>query len=514
MMSATAKIDIYDLYKPLRNHLQTLDLQALLEMICMVQSGHEDEVAIKLRGAFGRLIGEIFRWELHILAREALLHSSVDRNKKQPTLQNLIELVNGVRRICEGVSRRTIGCPDEAVRSLHPVGHQQMRWQNSRDWDRFFRTFRIYNRKEIHQLLHEVSGVRLTTIYTLTFAIAGGVRRSGPWVLATQNFEFLGIPSSERDAYFAMVGSPHASLSKSVKSMAHYDQRWAFTWNPLEATPLIQLRADQPDQYLCPLPELLLRRATDSLFFDLAKSSDQCSNPYGTAFQDYVGDVLRAQFKGPVHRVHEEQEYWIGKKKKHGVDWIVEDPSGHIMLECKTRRIRVDAMAAADGEQLANAIDDLAKMVVQHYKNIDDALRGHAKWRPDGKPVYPVVVTLDDWRLFAPHVIEMLKNRVREQLVEIALSALLESSPFIVTSIAELELAGQAIAQIGIDRFFASRVMTLNPHFDLRMHASQAFPEIKVNYARLFPDSDQEMFGHLAHLMDLPGELLARGYQS
>ena len=501
MTISTTKIKMYDLYKPLRNHVRTLDLQAFLELIYGVQCDHENSVEIKLLDTSCGEIVKIYRWELHLLAREALLHASLGARQKRPGVRDLLKLVDDVRRISEGISRKTINSSAAAMHALHPLIHQQARWQHARDWDRFHRAFQIYNRGDIPRLLYAVLGVRLTTIYTLTFAIAG----SAPKILATNDYTFMGISTEERDAYFAMVGASHANLRESIKKSAQYDERWAFTWNPLEATPLIQLFTHRPHEYLCPLPELLLRRATDSLFFDLGKSEESYGNSYGMAFQEYVGDVLRAQFKGPTHSVLEEQEYWVKKDRKDGVDWIVSDATGHIMLECKTRRIRVDAKAVVDGEPLTKAIVDLAKLVVQHYKNIYDALQGNTHWKPDGKPVYPIVVTLEDWYLFAPHVLERLQNQVHEQLSKIKLAALLESSPFIVTSIAEFELAGQAIAQIGIDRLCSSRVKLPNRHYGLSMHTSQAFPDIKVEYQRLFARSAQEMLGHLAHLMDLPG---------
>lgn len=149
MTSVITEIDIYDLYKPLRNHIRTLDLQALLELIHGVQHGHENSVEIKLRDRFGNTIVEMYRWELHLLAREALLHSSLRVGQKQPNVQDLLKLFNHVRRISNGVSQKTIHSGTDAMRALHPLIHQQARWQHARDWDRFHRIFRIYSSDDI-----------------------------------------------------------------------------------------------------------------------------------------------------------------------------------------------------------------------------------------------------------------------------------------------------------------------------------------------------------------------------
>jgi hypothetical protein len=102
-------------------------------------------------------------------------------------------------------------------------------------------------------------------------------------------------------------------------------------------------------------------------------------------------------------------------------------------------------------------------------------------------------------------VIENLESVVREKLRALDLESMLDSAPFIVTSIAEFEQAGQAIAQIGIAKFFESRVRSGNRHFALGVHAAHAFPEIEVEYQRLFENSAQEMLAPIAHLLQLPG---------
>jgi hypothetical protein len=105
-------------------------------------------------------------------------------------------------------------------------------------------------------------------------------------------------------------------------------------------------------------------------------------------------------------------------------------------------------------------------------------------------------------------VVDRLHELVHDKLIKIGLVVLMETSPFIVTSIAELERAGQAIAHIGIGPFCSARVGKTYRHFGLSTYAEEAFSTVKVPYRGLFPESDQEMLGHLAHLMELPGELV------
>ncbi|MCP3020393.1 hypothetical protein [Cupriavidus basilensis] len=342
---------------------------------------------------------------------------------------------------------------------------------------------------------------------TMAFATAGQAIRSGV-VHANIDYSGVGVTHDERDAYFAMVGASYTETKTSLAAAQRYDEGWSHTLNYLEAKPLIRLWGDRPMQFHCPIPELVLRRVTEGLFYDLAKSDAKYGNAYGVAFQEYVGDVLRAQFKRDSQRVIKEQEYHVNKDRKDGVDWIVSDATGHLMIECKARRMKLDAKMTPDSEHLTGTLNDLANSIVQHYKNVHDALECKTPWKPDGLPVYPILVTYEDWYLFAPHVVEYLDSLVLEKLTERGLQRLLQTSPYTVTSIAEFEKAGQAIAHIGVGPYFSERVKKQHRHFWLSAFADEAFRDVVVPYARLFPNNDQEMLSHLSHLMALPSEMV------
>ncbi|MFM0694706.1 hypothetical protein PQQ64_20795 [Paraburkholderia graminis] len=197
----------------------------------------------------------------------------------------------------------------------------------------------------------------------------------------------------------------------------------------------------------------------------------------------------------------------VRKQQKHGVDWIVSDATGHMMLECKTRRMKLNAKILPESEDLQESLEDLADAVAQHYRNIRDAKQGLSNWVPDELPIYPVIMTYEDWRIFSPHVVHRLHHLVDDRLKRLDLSDLVQVAPFVVSSIADFEAAGQAISRIGIAKFFSVRVQTPYRHFSLKDVAAQSFPEIRIMYKRLFPKSDEETFGHLSHLFPLPGSV-------
>ena len=53
----------------------------------------------------------------------------------------------------------------------------------------------------------------------------------------------------------------------------------------------------------------------------------------------------------------------------HGVDWVLSDSKGHLFIECKTKRLTLDAKTLSDSVALDRDLDVMAKAVVQHYRN-------------------------------------------------------------------------------------------------------------------------------------------------
>lgn len=251
---------------------------------------------------------------------------------------------------------------------------------------------------------------------------------------------------------------------------------------------------------------MLFRRITEGLFYDLLKHPS-FSKPYGDAFEAYVGDVLHEVFPASKYMVMGEQPYKGRQGNKHGTDWIVSDTTANIFVECKTKRMKHDAKTVDEGEILESELEDLAKAVAQLYANIDDALAGRSHWIPNNLPVYPFVITYEDWYLFTPQVVESLHDLVIAQLQKKGLPATLpDSMPYLITSIAEFEVAAQAISHIGIDRYCSTCCSTMFRHFKLGDRAHEKFPDENVGYRRLFGNSWAEMFPSIKHLLDLPPE--------
>jgi hypothetical protein len=135
----------------------------------------------------------------------------------------------------------------------------------------------------------------------------------------------------------------------------------------------------------------------------------------------------------------------------HGVDWIITDESGHIFIESKTKRLTLNSRILPNTVALNNDLAIMATAIVQHYRNIRDAIDGKTKWKPDRLPIFPLVLTLEDWFIFSPRVTEMLNKHVRRKLAEAQIPEnVLDEMPYTIASAHEFEIAIQIIAQLNI----------------------------------------------------------------
>lgn len=130
---------------------------------------------------------------------------------------------------------------------------------------------------------------------------------------------------------------------------------------------------------------------------------------------------------------------------------MLSDSTGHLFIESKTKRLRMSAKALLDAAALDKDLSVMASAIAQLYKNILDALSGLTRWVPDRRPIYPIVLTLDDWFMFSPPIQETLDNHVRRRLADAEIEEkMIEEMPYTIASAHEFEIASQIIAQITI----------------------------------------------------------------
>jgi hypothetical protein len=146
-------------------------------------------------------------------------------------------------------------------------------------------------------------------------------------------------------------------------------------------------------------------------------------------------------------------------------------------------------------EALMDDIKYMATAIVQNYKNIQDAITGKTHWKPNDKPIYSLIVTLEDWFIFTPEIVRPLNELIVDGLKEAGLNAdLLEKQPYTVASIQEFEMTGQIIEKISIEKFFSKKTDKEHRSWSVSPFSSQYFNTyIKGSTKILFKEDWQRM---------------------
>ena len=134
------------------------------------------------------------------------------------------------------------------------------------------------------------------------------------------------------------------------------------------------------------------------------------------------------------------------------------DTTAEIFIECKTKKVRHRAkVGLLSTEILQEDLEKMADFIVQTYKTLCDALNGkYGHWKSSGKPIYALIVTLEEWLTFG--VTEIIDDAASRKLVKSGIDLdILIRHPYTICSVEDLETAIQIIEKVGIEPFFSKK---------------------------------------------------------
>lgn len=490
-------MSFFDAYKPFRNFMREFGLVEGLIDIWRYALHVDNDVELPPNFHTGR---PVFRdtpdapypWELDILAREMALNAGKSGQHRLSRWRDMARAVNHIRRLDGASFTACEGEPDIGI-ELHRIAHRQFPAQIGMGVNAMMRAFKIFGEASIQAIVKREMEMTTEQFIFLGTAIAGHFLKT-PVLSAETDYSVLGVSAEARDTFFQRITTTMPRLKAEMAKRQSYNNGWSYAWNPLEGTPLISFDPDAPHLVICPIPRFLQARTSGGLFYDLVKVND-FDNPFGRSFHTYIGEVIAATCPPPRFIARSEEPYYVGRNLKHGVDWVLSDNTGHLFIEAKTKRLTVNSKNLVDLEALDSDLQAMANAIVQHYQNIRDALDGKTKWEPDGLPIYPLVLTLEDWFIFTPRVEEILDGHLRRRLSQQGVpETVLADMPCIVASAHDFEIVSQVIAQAGVSPVMSYNLAPGQKNWSLLPAVQQGFPNemLAVNW-RLFGDEYMAM---------------------
>lgn len=509
---------VFNAYKPLRNHLRSANLDESLYVIwAYAQHFAYDhllpsdiEVSIDFIEAKGWVDKKFFPWELEILLREVLLNSKPFNGSKSLRQWSYMRgSINKLKELEDNISEIYAEGKYIFV-ELFRIAHRQFPWQRRISNDLIIRYYKIFSTPDLQNLIEEEVGISIDDLYFLGVLFSGFY--SGAYKISypiALDIPDMNIDQEKIASFLKLFMIDSKELKSLHKKNTQMNDKFAYTFNPLRARPLIKLENNGKIDIFSPLPVLILHKLTSGIYFDLLKNS-AFGNYFGDSFERYVGEVCEKSNTKESYDIIPETTYKVGKAEKKTVDWIINKidlENSVLFIECKTKRVKSIAKEEIKDETPLKAeFSKIAEFVVQVYKSIIDYENGYySKLEYDpSKKIYPIIVTLEDWYLFGGYPLEFIHNEVLRMLKEKNISnKYITEMPYTIMSLQEFEMCCQVIDKYGISEVVGKKVHDPEmSSWTMSTFLIKFFKEYLNNTESLFQDEYDALFGR--YLMKTP----------
>lgn len=339
----------------------------------------------------------IYPWELETLANELLTTPKATFQTFNCRNWNALgDLVNLLRSIdgAEYLARR------EAVNilvELGRIGARQFPWQRGYiGLPQLYRSAFIYGQGECAAYLHRTAQVSPTDMTLVGFSLVS-VFYPEPSIQPATDMDLIhewGITRDALDRTLQRIACPIADARAAATTLRDMDLATAYKPSILRRYPCLCV-GHRGQTMIAPLPDLIMDRVTNGLFYDVIGGGGTVRDEVGRRFESYALDLL-SQMLRPVSFTPE-TSYRTPSGPIATPDILMRDGDDAVSLaiECKASRMSVAArFGEAPGED--RGYEEIAKGVMQLW-------RFHAHSRLNIAPTRLadnaklLILTLDEW---------------------------------------------------------------------------------------------------------------------
>lgn len=459
---------VFDHHRLLRRQVKRLGLIDSLYVIRAYEQHlqfnnpfpHDVEVADYFLKATNRYDKKVFEWELDILTRELFIWASDLSTISLCSWDEFARCINYIKELGNKIAETypEVYKPNILI-ELYRIAHNQFPWQRGTTRDAVLRYFKIFGASQFDPILQSRIGLTASELYIIGLALVGHFSEEFLLKLPMR-VEGLAVSPEQIDLFVSLFSADIPTLRRNALEDQVYDHDYEYAFNPLRKFPLVRIiESDRVISVAAPFPTFLLRRFTEGIYYDLWDAKG-FSDAFGSSFQTYAGEVISAANFQNKLTVVQERSFDLGKNRKDTVDWIVSDGTADLFVECKTKRIRREAkISLANPEALSVDLDKMADFVVQVYKTLIDALNGmYPHWIDEGKPIYVMILTLEEWFAFGDRLTPAVDEAILAKLNLAGIDPqMLVKYPYTICGIEDFEIAIQIMCSRGIDAVMSGK---------------------------------------------------------
>lgn len=427
------------------------------------------------------------QWHLESLTNRFLAFH-VDGKRSKRTLRirewggfaKLLNTMNRLENVESLVDVSEGGIIDAMQRLFWPQYSWQIGYVKAH---RVSRSWIIYGGPECSRVFLEKYDVELIEFLRISFMLFAGAT-SNPIV---NERALIGTGASTLDVMRAInvISKEFNELTEIACDQQLELENSVYNRSAIRENPVIRIVGRNGRLVFAPLPELILARITDALYYDIVNDGAS-RHEAGVAFEELSYEMLSVRTCSGWHV--ERPEKTIGEGC---CDMALISPEHHcrVLIECKARRIarRVLSSPMPWSEAKSNYSDII--------KGVSQIWRTAYLWEGPKSDVVGTILTLDPWMYLAPYVKELFEsarelaqNKFGNKFLEIPLgfaasddfervSGKLETNEFVdrLVALAREERFGHSLQASATDSSGNEILGRVDP-FDYNERLSQVIP--------------------------------------
>lgn len=303
----------------------------------------------------------IHQWELETLLIQLFLTPMETFQPKANAVldcskfASVADLVNRLRKLEDVESAVYLrGGNFNVLGELHRIAQRQFHWQRGYlNLPQFYRYAFIYAQGKCGEYFEKTYGLPITELNFVGFALFSHSMRV-PWISRSFTVPELELTAdlTKRALPLLLVSAGRAreetkKITDSVNAKHGRPIPTAFLPSILRRYPLVCL-SDEANEFIAPIPEVLLMRVTSGLYYDLIPGGQELLNEANDRFEEYCANYVGAM----LPRFKVSRAYRYEPKKGAPVDTpdlLVKDGSKVVLAaECKATKLTYLAQFAED----------------------------------------------------------------------------------------------------------------------------------------------------------------------
>ncbi|MEP4337361.1 MAG: hypothetical protein ABJ360_13450, partial [Roseobacter sp.] len=357
----------------------------------------------------------IYPWELETLANELLTtpKHAYYRFFDYSSWNAISETVNLVRELSGAEYTANPDKPHILV-EMGRIGARQFPWQRGFfGIPQIYRNTFIYGQGECANYLNENFQLTAFDMTLVGFALTS-VFYASPAIHPADDLHLIhefGIDADTLARAIARISCPLSDLRYDATQLRNTDAEIAYKPSIFRQYPCVHV-GHRNRTMIAPLPDLIMDRVTNGLFYDVIGGGGAVREEIGQRFEEYSLTLLRGMLTDATFEPEVTYSTQLGPVATPDIRVLADDGTVQLVIECKASRMSVNARFGEAPEE-DRGYEEIAKGVMQLWRFFAHCGKENGPNRLVDNP-QGMILTLDEWFAGRATVIPEIMERAGE----------------------------------------------------------------------------------------------------